>query len=261
MIRKLRNTKNKGDSLSLLLALLIIWQLVCSLKLIPPFLLPSPVSVVRAFAADFVPIMGHAAVSLGEAFAGLTLGVAAAFVLAIAMDRSDYLYRALYPVILITQTVPTVALAPLLVLWMGYGPAPKIVLVFLVCFFPVAVGLLDGFREADPDTMVLLRSMGANERQIFFHLKLPGALPRLFSGLRIAVSYSIVGAVIAEWLGGSSGLGVYMTRVRKSYAFDKMFAIIFFVSGLSILLMRLTALLEKKMTPWARQGEGKDSKP
>ncbi|HHY51697.1 MAG TPA: ABC transporter permease, partial [Clostridiales bacterium] len=154
-----------------------------------------------------------------------------------------------------------VALAPLLVLWMGYGPAPKIVLVFLVCFFPVAVGLLDGFREADPDTMVLLRSMGANERQIFFHLKQPGALPRLFSGLRIAVSYSIVGAVIAEWLGGSSGLGVYMTRVRKSYAFDKMFAIIFFVSGLSILLMRLTALLEKKMTPWARQGEGKDSKP
>jgi ABC-type nitrate/sulfonate/bicarbonate transport system permease component len=257
--KRLQNIKSKGDSLSLLLALLVIWQLVCSLKLVPPFLLPSPISVVRAFAVDFVPIMGHAAVSLAEAFAGLFLGVAGAFVLAILMDRSDYLYQALYPIILITQTVPTVALAPLLVLWMGYGPAPKIVLVFLVCFFPVAVGLLDGFREADPDTMVLLRSMGANEGQIFLHLKLPGALPRLFSGLRIAVSYAIVGAVIAEWLGGSSGLGVYMTRVRKSYAFDKMFAIIFFVSGLSILLMRLTALLEKKMTPWARQGERKDS--
>ncbi|MGI6403324.1 MAG: ABC transporter permease [Oscillospiraceae bacterium] len=259
MRKRLQNIKSKGDSLSLLLALLVIWQLVCSLKLVPPFLLPSPISVVRAFAVDFVPIMGHAAVSLAEAFAGLFLGVAGAFVLAILMDRSDYLYQALYPIILITQTVPTVALAPLLVLWMGYGPAPKIVLVFLVCFFPVAVGLLDGFREADPDTMVLLRSMGANEGQIFLHLKLPGALPRLFSGLRIAVSYAIVGAVIAEWLGGSSGLGVYMTRVRKSYAFDKMFAIIFFVSGLSILLMRLTALLEKKMTPWARQGERKDS--
>ena len=259
MRKRLQNIKSKGDSLSLLLALLVIWQLVCSLKLVPPFLLPSPISVVRAFAVDFVPIMGQAAVSLAEAFAGLFLGVAGAFVLAILMDRSDYLYQALYPIILITQTVPTVALAPLLVLWMGYGPAPKIVLVFLVCFFPVAVGLLDGFREADPDTMVLLRSMGANEGQIFLHLKLPGALPRLFSGLRIAVSYAIVGAVIAEWLGGSSGLGVYMTRVRKSYAFDKMFAIIFFVSGLSILLMRLTALLEKKMTPWARQGERKDS--
>ncbi len=259
MIKKFQNIKSKASSLSLLLMLLAVWQLVCSLELVPPFLLPSPVSVVRAFAADFVPIMGHAVVSLTEAFAGLSLGVAGAFMLAVLMDRSNYLYRALYPIMLITQTVPTVALAPLLVLWMGYGAAPKIVLVFLVCFFPVAVGLLDGFREADPDAIVLLRSMGARESQIFLHLKLPGALPRLFSGLRIAVSYAIVGAVIAEWLGGSSGLGVYMTRVRKSYAFDKMFAIIFFVSGLSILLMRLTAWLEKKMTPWARQGDGKES--
>lgn len=250
LTRKQRSTKAKGYSLTLLAALLILWQVVCWLELLPPFMLPSPISVGKAFAADFGILMVHSVTSLGEAFAGLGLGCVGAFAIAILMDRSDYLYRALYPILLITQTVPSIALAPLLVLWMGYGVAPKIALVFLVCFFPLTVGLLDGFREADPDAIVLLRSMGAGERQIFRHLKFPGALPRLFSGLKIAVSYSIVGAVIAEWLGGSSGLGVYMTRVRKSYSFDKMFAVIFLVSILSILLMRLVALLEKKCTPW-----------
>lgn len=256
-----RRKEGTGYSLSFLLLLIAIWQLVCSLGVVPPFMLPSPVSVIQAFIGDFGALMGHAAVSLGEAFAGLLLGVAGAFLLAILMDRSEFLHRSLYPIMLITQTIPTVALAPLLVLWMGYGPAPKITLVFLVCFFPVAVGLFDGFRDADPDAIILLRSMGAGEGQILRHLKLPGALPRFFSGLRIAVSYSIVGAVIAEWLGGNAGLGVYMTRVRKSYAFDKMFAVIFLVSVLSILLMRLTALLERKCTPWMDRGNGKESHP
>jgi len=195
-------------------------------------------------------LMRHSATSLTEAFAGLSLGVITAFVLAALMDRSDFLYRAFYPVLLITQTVPAIALAPLLVLWMGYGIAPKIALVFLVCFFPVTVGLLDGFRAADPDAIILLRSMGANEWHLFRHLKLPGAIPRFFSGLKVAVSYSIIGSVIAGWLGGSSGLGVYMTRVRRSYEFDRMFAVIFLVSALSIALMRLTALLEFRCTPW-----------
>jgi ABC-type nitrate/sulfonate/bicarbonate transport system permease component len=213
-------------------------------------MLPSPVDVVRAFISEFPVLMAHSATSLGEAFLGLFLGIAAAFLIAIAMDANTFFHNAMYPVLLLTQTIPTIAIAPLLVLWMGYGIAPKITLVFLVCFFPLAIGLLDGFHSADGDAIRLLQSMSATRTQIFFHIKLPYAMPGFFIGLKASVTYCVVGAVIAEWLGGNSGLGVYMTRVRKSYAFDKMFAVILLVSLLSLSLMGLVLLIEKKTILW-----------
>jgi ABC-type nitrate/sulfonate/bicarbonate transport system permease component len=133
---------------------------------------------------------------------------------------------------------------------MGYGMSPKVTLVVVVCFFPMTVGLLDGYRSIDHDMLNLMRAMGASKLQIFRFLKMPSSLSHFFAGLRISVSYSIVGAVISEWLGGYNGLGVYMTRVKKSYAFDKMFAVIFLVSILSLLLMRLVSLLEKLAMPY-----------
>lgn len=253
LTKKWRSIGSRLSPAILIAALLLVWQAVCSLGLVPPFMLPSPLSVGKAFIGDFSLLMHHAGVTLLEALAGLFCGMAGAFLLALLMDRFAFLYRSLYPILLLTQTVPTVAIAPLLILWMGYGPAPKITLVFLVCFFPVTVGFLDGLRSADPDAALLLRSMGAGPAQIFRHLKFPGALPRLFSGLKIAATYSIVGAVIAEWLGGNAGLGVYMTRVRKSYSFDRMFAVILFVSALSILLLRLVIWLERRAMPWRDQ--------
>lgn len=231
------------------------WQVVTMMGVVPAFMLPSPVSVVRAFVGDFRLLMSHTATTLFEAGLGLLISILSAFILAMVMDRSRAVYRSLYPLLLLTQTIPVVAIAPLLVLWMGSGAAPKIMLIFLVCFFPITIGLLDGFGLADPDTITLLRSMGASDNQIFWQLKFPGALPRFFSGLKIAVSYCVIGSVIAGWLGGNSGLGVYMTRVRRSYEFDKMFAVIFLVSGLSIALVRTVAWLEIKSTPWLRRGE------
>ena len=123
-------------------------------------------------------------------------------------------------------------------------------MVFLVCFFPMAIGLLQGFSTVDKDLVKLFTSMGASKLQILFSVKIPSALPEFFAGLRIAASYSIVGAVVAEWLGGDMGLGVYMTRVRKSFSFDKMFAVIILVSIISLILIRLVELLEKRMTKW-----------
>ena len=156
----------------------------------------------------------------------------------------------------ITQTIPTIAIAPLLVLWMGYEMAPKVTLIVIVTFFPIAIGLLEGFQSADKDTINLLKAMGANRLQIFLHVKFPSSLGRFFASLRISVSYCVVGAVISEWLGGYNGLGVYMTRVRKSYAFDKMFAVIFLISAISLLLMWLVSILQKKCMPWEeRKGE------
>jgi ABC-type nitrate/sulfonate/bicarbonate transport system permease component len=160
-------------------------------------------------------------------------------------------------VLLLTQTMPTIAIAPLLVLWMGYGAAPKIALVFLTCFFPLTVALLGGLSQADRDAVKLLQSMGARKAQVYRYIKLPQAVPAFFSGLRISASYAIVGALISEWLGGKAGLGVYMTRVRKSYSFDRMFAVILLTSALSLCLMKLVSFLETLATPWNRRGGAK----
>ena len=181
------------------------------------------------------------------------------FFLAMLMDRFQMVYRALYPLLIISQTIPVIAIAPLLVLWMGYGMAPKIMVIFLVCFFPITIGLLDGFKSSDPDAIRLLTSMGARPVQIFRHIKLPSAMPHFLAGLKISVSYAVIGAVVAEWLGGNQGLGVYMTRVRKSYAFDEMFAVIFLVSIISLILMKCVSLLEKKLLPY-QKSEGGESK-
>ena len=180
----------------------------------------------------------------------LIIGTVLAFGLACAMDRFLHLEEAVFPLLVVTQTIPTIAVAPLLVLWMGFGMAPKITLVVVTTFFPIAVGLLDGFKSVDPDAIMLMRSMNATRSQIFRHIKFPAALPYFFSGLRISASYAVVGAVISEWLGGFEGLGVYMTRVRKAYAFDRMFAVIILVSVVSLLLMAAVNLIRRASMPW-----------
>lgn len=233
--------------------LLIVWQLVCSCGLVEAYLLPSPVSVVQAFISEFPLLMENAWVTLGEAFLGLFFGVTLGFVMAVLMDRFERIYRALYPLVVLTQTIPTVAIAPLLVLWFGYEMTPKVILIVITTFFPITVGLLDGFRLADPDAVNLLRSMGAGRFKIFCYIKFPGALGQFFSSLRISASYAVVGAVISEWLGGFAGLGVYMTRVKKAYSFDKMFAVIFLISAISLILMWGVDLLQKRCMPWERR--------
>ena len=146
---------------------LIIWQCVSMLGLVPSFMLPSPVDVAKAFVKDFPLLLSHSGVTLLETFIGMAIGIAVGFLLAVLMDRYGLLRKALYPLIVLTQTIPTVAIAPLLVLWFGYEMLPKIILIVLVVFFPIAVNLLDGYQQADKDTINLLLAMGANDRQIF----------------------------------------------------------------------------------------------
>lgn len=251
MTRKFQSTlKGKLPAAAAIVCLLAVWQLACVSGLVPGYMLPSPVQVVRAFVSELPALWEHSLITLQEAFLGLLLGVALGFAVAVLMDAFEVLYRAFYPLLIITQTIPTVAIAPLLVLWFGYEMTPKIILIVISTFFPVAVGLLEGFRSADKDAMGLLRSMGATKWQIFRYIKCPWAMPQFFSGLRIAAAYSVVGAVISEWLGGFGGLGVYMTRVKKAFAFDKMFAVIFLISGISLALMALVDLAEKKCMPY-----------
>ena len=238
-------------------ALLAVWQGACSLGLVPNFMLPSPVQVVSALVADFPLLLSHMWTTLSEAALGLAIGVAVGFFFAVLMDKFETFYLAFDPLLTVSQTVPTVAIAPLLVLWFGYGLMPKVLLVVLTTFFPVTVALASGFRSVDSDQVDLLRTMNATEWQIFRYAKLPAAMEQFFSGLRISATYAIVGAVISEWLGGFTGLGVYMTRVRKSFAYDRMFAVIIITSALSLALMKGVDVLERICMPW-KKTEGND---
>ncbi|MGO3751570.1 MAG: ABC transporter permease [Peptoniphilaceae bacterium] len=256
-MKKFQSIINSLSSLSGIVLVLLIWQLFSSFGIVKAFMLPSPLSVVNAFVKDFTLLMGHSKTTLVETFIGLSIGVTLGFIIALLMDKFNFVYKSVYPLLIITQTIPTIAIAPLLVLWFGYDMMPKIVLIILVTFFPIAIGVFDGLKSIDEDIIKLLKSMGASNLEILWHAKLPSILPQFFAALRISVSYSIVGAVIAEWLGGMSGLGVYMTRVRKSYALDRMFAVIFLISLISVLLMKLVDLIEKVYMPWINKKENK----
>ena len=257
MTKKSPSTISKLWSCSAVLAVLLIWQLMTGSGMIDAFLLPSPLQVGKTLITEFPILMEHSVITLSEAFVGLVLGILLGFFMAVIMDRFTFLYQALYPLVVLTQTIPTVAIAPLLVLWFGYEMMPKVILIIITTFFPITVGLLTGFRSADPDAVSLLQAMGAGQKQIFFYIKLPEALDPFFSGLRISASYAVVGAVISEWLGGFGGLGVYMTRVKKAFSFDKMFAVIFLISFISLLLMHGVEFLQKLCMPWKQNPAGK----
>lgn len=252
MTKRLQSITSKLPAVVALCLIVLLWEILCRSGIVPAYMLPSPGEVGKALVNDFPTILKHASVTLQEAFYGLCIGVALAFVMATLMDRFEILNKALHPILIITQTIPTIAIAPLLVLWMGFYMAPKITLVVITTFFPITVGLLDGYKSVDKDSIDLMRAMGASRSQIFFHVKVPGALPQFFSGLKISASYAVVGAVISEWLGGFEGLGVYMTRVSKAYAYDKMFAVIIFIVVISLLLMGVVNVLKAVSLPWLR---------
>lgn len=237
-------------TLSILIA---VWFFVTEGEMVAAYLLPSPVAVLRVFRTDRAQLIFHSRVSLKEAFLGLGIGTLLAWTIALLMDTVKIVKKALYPLLVISQTIPTIAIAPLLVIWMGFGIAPKVALVVLTTFFPISVSLLGAFEAVDVDQINLLRTMGASRFQILWQIKFPSSLEAFMNGLKISASYSIVTAVVAEWLGGFEGLGVYMTRVRQAYAFDKMFAVIVLISALSLLLVAIVMALEWLILPWKRQ--------
>ncbi len=236
-------------------SLLFLWYYLSGSDVMPSFMMPSPAKVWNAFVNDFDILVFHAKTTLTEAFLGLFIGILLSVFMSILMDAFQPMYNAFYPIVVVSQTIPSIAIAPLLLLWFGYGLLPKIVLIVITTFFPITIGLLDGFKSADPDAINLLKSMGAGPIKRFLHIKLPYSLGYFFSGLKISVTYSIVGAVISEWLGGTSGLGVFMTRVRKSFAYDRMFSVILFISAISLLLLLSVTILRWLIMPWERKSK------
>lgn len=239
-----------GPPVALLLLFLAIWQCATWLGRIEAYLLPSPLDVVQAGWEARSLLSGHVQQTLHETVYGFGLAVLTGVVLAVLIDLSSLLRRAVYPLLVISQTVPMMTLAPLLVIWLGYTIWPKIIVVALMCFFPIVVTTADGLQSADPEQLALLQSMGASRWQMFRLVRAPGALPSLFSGVRIAATYSVVGAIIGEWVGASRGLGVFMLRAANSFRTDWVFSAIAVTSLLSVLLFLAVSVAERLALPW-----------
>ena len=220
-MKSTKEISNKLIPLLFALFLVLIWEAVVRAGLVPRFILPSPSDVLKAFVMTMPDMIDHILVTLREALTGFAVAIILSLLLAMAMDRFPAVKKALYPLLIVSQTIPIIILAPLFILWFGFGILPKIIVAVLVCFFPIIISLLEGLSSVDVDMINLLKSMGASKSQIFKIVKLPASMVGLFSGLRIAATYSIMGAVIGEWLGGDSGIGFYIVRVKHSFAVDK----------------------------------------
>jgi len=239
-----------GPPVSLILALLLSWELLVRGLDVPDWLLPPPSQVGLALFRSWPVLRGHMLATLQVTALGFGLALVTGFVLAITIDVSPLLRRALYPLLVASQTVPIVAIAPLLVVGLGFGILPKVLVVALVTFFPIVVNTVDGLQAADGDRVRLLQAMQANYWQLLQLLRLPAALPAIFTGIKIAVTYSVIGAVLAEWIGASAGLGVYIARSLRAFRTDQVFVAALVTSLLTIVLFTGTAALERWLIPW-----------
>ncbi|HEX6799507.1 MAG TPA: ABC transporter permease [Ktedonobacterales bacterium] len=237
-------------ALGLIVALLVLWQLYAQLRVRDAQLLPTPLDVWSALVAQRDILWQNALVTLWETVVGFAAALAAGVLCAVAIDFSPVLRRALSPLLVASQTLPLIVLAPLLVLWFGFGLTSKAIVILLVCFFPIAVALADGLRSADPELVRLFRAFGAGRWRIFWSVRLPGALPQLFSGVRIAITYSVIGAIFAEYVGASAGLGFYMVLKFHTFSTAGLMAAVAVTAALSIALFLLTALVERLALPW-----------
>lgn len=233
--------------------ILILWEIGIKAFNIPLYLLPAPSEIIIALFKNFYEILPHMIISLWEAILGMLISILLAVILAVSMDIWPLFGRAVYPVMVVSQSVPTIVLAPLFMIYFGFGIAPKIITVILMCFFPIAVSLADGLGQVSPKIINLLRTLGANKFEIYRIAKLPGAITYFFSGLRVAATYSIMGAVVGEWLGGNGGLGFYMIRVKNAYMLDKVFAVVLLVIILSLAMNGSVRILEYFSAPWSRR--------
>jgi len=233
-----------------LLLAIIVWQLIVTVARVPLYILPSPLDTVKALVNDFSTIASHTGVTLYESALGFSLSIALALVLGILMDSFDVVKKSLYPILIVSQTIPTIALTPLFIVWFGFGILPKILIIVMVCFFPICISLVDGFDKVDKDYLNLFQSYKASKLQTFIHLKFPYALVNFFSGLKIAATYMIMAAIIGEWQGGTKGIGVYMVRTKNAYTLDKVFAAILVIVIVSVAFIYLINFIAKRTTHW-----------
>jgi NitT/TauT family transport system permease protein len=238
------------DSLLAFLAILLVWEAGVRLWNVPIYLLPPPSLIVERMIVDYRLILFHAATTAGEVMAGFLLSILVSVPLAAALAQYEWLERALYPLLVASQTIPKVAIAPLLVVWFGFGLAPKILIAFLICFFPIVIDTLIGFRSIPKEVLWLSRSMGASRRNTFLKIQIPAALPNIFAGIKVASTLAVVGAVVAEFVGADRGLGYELIVANGLFDVRLSFAILAMLSLIGIALYSVVDMIERWLLPW-----------
>ncbi len=234
------------------------WEMWVRVRNTADYVLPPPSQIWAAFVANRGVLGDHVVTTLTEAALGLGVGALLGVGLAVVIAGSRFARRVLYPLVVASQTIPMIIMAPLLVLWFGFGMTPKVVVVALVTFFPVAIATVGGLTGADPEMVDLVRSMGASRRAVLRHVRVPHALPALFDGLRIAAAYTVAAAVIAEWTGASKGLGIYISRSQASFRVDQVFVAVVIVAVMSTALFLVIGGLARVVSPWRYASTGMD---
>ena len=236
--------------LALLAGAIGLWELVVRAAHVPDYLFPAPTSVVISLHGDGGLLASATLVTLQEIALGYLFAMAVALTIAVVLHFSEALRRAVLPLLVLSQTVPTVLLAPILAILLGYGIEPKLVVVAVVCFFPIVVNAADGLRSTDPELVRMMRTLHGGRLAIFRRVELPGALPAIFSGARIAATYAAVGAVFGEWAGSSSGLGFVILQAQPALDTARIFAAVLILSALALCLYALVKIVERLLVPW-----------
>lgn len=233
----------------LILVLLVLWEAYCRATGVTPLVLPAPSGVIGSLVENAAEIGGHAAATAAIAGMGFAVSVAFAFLTSVALHFAPLLERALVPVFVTSQTIPLVALAPLVILWFGFGVLPKVLLVVLVTFFPILLSLLSGYRQAPRDFLDLVASMGAGRLEQFRRVTLPAARPSFFAGVHISATYAIVAAIFAEYAGARSGIGIYILQAKNNFRADLILAAVTMSAALTLALLGLLRLAERLTDP------------
>jgi ABC-type nitrate/sulfonate/bicarbonate transport system permease component len=236
-----------------------IWQIYVKVGHVPVWFLPGPIDVWTEAVHHWSDISVHVQSSLELTCIGFVSGIVVALLLAVILHFSPMLERGVYPLLVLTQTIPLVLLGPLLLFWLGYGWTTRIFVVSLVCFFPVLIAFLNGLKQTDFSMLNYMRMMGASRWQQFMKLELPSAISPLFAGLKIAATYCVTGAVIAEWFGAESGLGRYIMFSKAGFRMDRALLGVLLVVLLSLMMVSIVATVERFLLRWRQSGGGAQS--
>jgi ABC-type nitrate/sulfonate/bicarbonate transport system permease component len=239
--------------------ILAVWEIGVNITNTALYILPAPSKIALALISERDVLIMHGAVTLEETVFGLMIAAVLGIILAIVMDRFSLFRIAIYPLLVVSQTVPVIVLAPIFIIYLGFGLAPKILIVVLMCFFPIVISFADGLRQVDKNQVNLARLFGAGELKVYTMVKIPAAALSLFSGMKVAATYSITGAVVGEWLSSNSGLGYYMLRVKNGFMLDKVFACVVVVVLLSLLMNGFIKLLQYFLMPHFKSEKSSDN--
>ena len=234
----------------LIVTLVVLWDVVIRVFRIPPYLVPNPLSVVKQLVAEWPMLWRESLPTLYATLGGFALSAVIGVPIAMWIAWSRLVESFVYPLLVFSQSVPKVAVAPLFVVWFGFGVVPKVIAAFLLGFFPVVVATVQGFKSVEPDVIDLARSMGAHPLKIFLKFRLPQALPAIFSGLKVSVTLAVVGAVVGEFVGSNSGLGYVMQKANGTFDLPLMFAALFILSMIGVILFLAVELVERWLMPW-----------